>query len=109
MATSLLRVRNCLRTPVVGRVAQLPQRTYLHSLAPNPLPASFLRGGTSKGIFINRDVLPEDRVHWDPIFLGIMGSPDPEYGRQLNGMGGGGAEGVKGVCAGETTSEAFLT
>ncbi|KAI0684444.1 DUF453 domain-containing protein [Cytidiella melzeri] len=57
--------------------------------SPNPMPASFLRGGTSKGIFINRAALPEDRVHWDPIFLGMMGSPDLEHGRQLNGMGGG--------------------
>ncbi|KAL0955548.1 hypothetical protein HGRIS_001785 [Hohenbuehelia grisea] len=56
---------------------------------PNPIPATFLRGGTSKGIFINRAHLPPDRAHWDPIFLGIMGSPDAEYGRQLNGMGGG--------------------
>ncbi|KAK0446976.1 PrpF protein [Desarmillaria tabescens] len=56
---------------------------------PNPLPATFLRGGTSKGIFINRDHLPADRSAWDRIFLGIMGSPDPVHGRQLNGMGGG--------------------
>ena len=55
----------------------------------NPLPASFLRGGTSKGIFLNKSVLPAERSDWEPIFLGIMGSPDPEYGRQLNGMGGG--------------------
>ncbi|RDB20796.1 putative isomerase YraM [Hypsizygus marmoreus] len=56
---------------------------------PNPIPASFLRGGTSKGIFLNRSTLPSDRSEWDRIFLGIMGSPDPEHGRQLNGMGGG--------------------
>ncbi|OBZ66233.1 putative isomerase YraM [Grifola frondosa] len=55
----------------------------------NPLPATFLRGGTSKGIFLNRADLPENPSQWDPIFLGIMGSPDPQYGRQLNGMGGG--------------------
>jgi 2-methylaconitate cis-trans-isomerase PrpF len=53
------------------------------------LPAAFLRGGTSKGIFINRSVLPKDKTQWNRIFLGIMGSPDPDYGRQLNGMGGG--------------------
>lgn len=53
------------------------------------LPATFYRGGTSKGIFINRADLPGDQVEWEPIFLGIMGSPDPEHGRQLNGMGGG--------------------
>ncbi|EIN09921.1 DUF453-domain-containing protein [Punctularia strigosozonata HHB-11173 SS5] len=59
------------------------------STVPNPLPASFLRGGTSKGIFINAKHLPADRAAWAPIFLRIMGSPDPEHGRQLDGMGGG--------------------
>jgi hypothetical protein len=54
----------------------------------NPLPAMFLRGGTSKGIFINRNHLPENPEEWNNVFLGLMGSPDP-YGRQLNGMGGG--------------------
>ncbi|KZT67441.1 DUF453-domain-containing protein [Daedalea quercina L-15889] len=48
-----------------------------------------MRGGTSKGIYLNRADLPGDTAQWDPIFLGIMGSPDPKYGRQLNGMGGG--------------------
>ncbi|KAI0091132.1 DUF453 domain-containing protein [Irpex rosettiformis] len=88
MASSLL--KSCVRSSatVLGR-GTVPRLARLHSLASNPLPATFLRGGTSKGIFINRDALPEDRVHWDTIFLGIMGSPDPEYGRQLNGMGGG--------------------
>ncbi|THH10883.1 hypothetical protein EW145_g1036 [Phellinidium pouzarii] len=55
----------------------------------NPLPATFLRGGTSKGIYLKSTDLPKDRADWAPIFLGIMGSPDPVYGRQLNGMGGG--------------------
>ncbi|KXN82438.1 3-methylitaconate isomerase [Leucoagaricus sp. SymC.cos] len=56
---------------------------------PNPIPATFLRGGTSKGIFLKRAHLPSSKTDWKPIFLGIMGSPDPDYGRQLNGMGGG--------------------
>ncbi|KZV64507.1 DUF453-domain-containing protein [Peniophora sp. CONT] len=56
---------------------------------PNPLPASFLRGGTSKGVFINRAHLPAEQAQWDRILLGLMGSPDAQYGRQLNGMGGG--------------------
>jgi len=55
----------------------------------NPIPASFFRGGTSKGVFLNRAHLPPDQSQWDAIFLGIMGSPDAQYGRQLNGMGGG--------------------
>ncbi|KAF7794771.1 hypothetical protein EIP86_005909 [Pleurotus ostreatoroseus] len=53
------------------------------------MPATYLRGGTSKGIFLDRRHLPQDRASWKPIFLGLMGSPDSEYGRQLNGMGGG--------------------
>jgi len=57
--------------------------------ATNPIPATFLRGGTSKGIFLNRAHLPPDQSQWDAIFLGIMGSPDAQHGRQLNGMGGG--------------------
>jgi 2-methylaconitate cis-trans-isomerase PrpF len=56
------------------------------STAQNPIPATFLRGGTSKGIFLHRDNLPSDRDQWPRIFLGIMGSPDKD---QLNGMGGG--------------------
>ena len=56
---------------------------------PNPLPASFFRGGTSKGVYINRAHLPTSQRLWDTIFLGIMGSPDPIHARQLNGMGGG--------------------
>ena len=56
---------------------------------PNPLPATFLRGGTSKGLYINRYHLPEDVTLWARIFRGMMGSPDPEHQRQLNGMGGG--------------------
>ena len=32
--------------------------------------------------------LPADRAAWAPIFLGVIGSPDPN-GRQLDGMGGG--------------------
>ncbi|KIM74239.1 hypothetical protein PILCRDRAFT_828399 [Piloderma croceum F 1598] len=64
-------------------------RRYSTTVVCNPIPATFLRGGTSKGIFIKRSDLPDDRSQWDHIFRGIMGSPDKEYGRQLNGMGGG--------------------
>ncbi|EJD49534.1 DUF453-domain-containing protein [Auricularia subglabra TFB-10046 SS5] len=57
---------------------------------PNPLPAAFLRGGTSKGVFVNARHLPmDDRDAWAPVFLRLMGSPDAAYGRQLDGMGGG--------------------
>jgi hypothetical protein len=53
-----------------------------------PIPAVFMRGGTSKAIMFHARDLPPDRAAWDPIFAAAMGSPDP-YGRQLDGMGGG--------------------
>jgi 2-methylaconitate isomerase len=52
------------------------------------LRAVFMRGGTSKAIMFRQGDLPPDRASWDPIFLGVIGSPDPN-GRQLDGMGGG--------------------
>src|ERR1700744_5482423 len=51
------------------------------------LPAVFMRGGTSRAVMFHACDLP-DRGEWDAIFLGAMGSPDPN-GRQLDGMGGG--------------------
>jgi 2-methylaconitate cis-trans-isomerase PrpF len=52
------------------------------------LRAVFMRGGTSKAVMFRREDLPENPRDWDPIFLQVMGSPDPN-GRQLDGMGGG--------------------
>ncbi len=52
-----------------------------------PIPAVFMRGGTSKAIMFHARDLPEDRQP-GTIFTAAMGSPDP-YGRQLDGMGGG--------------------
>ncbi|MDA4848433.1 2-methylaconitate cis-trans isomerase PrpF family protein [Hoeflea poritis] len=56
-----------------------------------PLQATrcvFMRGGTSKALMFHVGDLPSDREKWVDIFLAAMGSPD-EYGRQLDGMGGG--------------------
>ncbi|MEQ8587072.1 MAG: PrpF domain-containing protein [Thalassobaculaceae bacterium] len=55
---------------------------------PNRIPAVFIRGGTSKGVFFHARDLPGDQADRDAIFLTVLGSPDP-YGRQLDGMGGG--------------------
>lgn len=57
-------------------------------MANERLRAVFMRGGTSKAVMFRRDDLPQDPKAWDPIFLEVMGSPDPN-GRQLDGMGGG--------------------
>ncbi|MEM1298604.1 MAG: PrpF domain-containing protein [Pseudomonadota bacterium] len=50
--------------------------------------ATFMRGGTSKGLFFHWDDLPEDETDRDRFICAALGSPDPN-GRQLDGMGGG--------------------
>jgi 2-methylaconitate cis-trans-isomerase PrpF len=53
--------------------------------------ATYMRGGTSKGVFFKLDDLPERcRVPGearDRFLLRVIGSPDP-YGAQIDGMGG---------------------
>ena len=54
------------------------------------IPATYMRGGTSKGVFFRLDDLPEAaRVPGparDKLLLRVIGSPDP-YGKQIDGMG----------------------
>lgn len=52
------------------------------------IPAVFMRGGTSKGLFFHACDLPPEGDARDRVLLAAMGSPDP-HGRQLDGMGGG--------------------
>jgi 2-methylaconitate isomerase len=66
------------------------------------IPAAFIRGGSSKGVFFHARDLPTDRAAIDPILLGVLGSPDPN-GRQLDGMGGGISSLSKGVIIGPPT------
>ncbi|HAS6629793.1 2-methylaconitate cis-trans isomerase PrpF [Vibrio parahaemolyticus] len=55
------------------------------------VPATYMRGGTSKGVFFNLDDLPaEAQVAGearDKLLLRVIGSPDP-YAKQIDGMGG---------------------
>ncbi|HCE2127676.1 2-methylaconitate cis-trans isomerase PrpF [Vibrio parahaemolyticus] len=55
------------------------------------VPATYMRGGTSKGVFFNlEDLPPEAQVAGearDKLLLRVIGSPDP-YGKQIDGMGG---------------------
>ncbi|MCW3479211.1 2-methylaconitate cis-trans isomerase PrpF [Neisseriaceae bacterium JH1-16] len=55
------------------------------------IPATYLRGGTSKGVFFRLQDLPEAaRVPGaarDALLMRVIGSPDP-YGKQIDGMGG---------------------
>ncbi|KGJ92851.1 2-methylaconitate cis-trans isomerase PrpF [Colwellia psychrerythraea] len=55
------------------------------------IPATYMRGGTSKGVFFNLTDLPESCQQpgktRDELLLRVIGSPDP-YGKQTDGMGG---------------------
>ena len=49
------------------------------------IPCYLMRGGSSKGPYLNMADLPTDTAARDAILLRIMGSPDP---RQIDGVGG---------------------
>jgi 2-methylaconitate isomerase len=55
------------------------------------IPATYMRGGTSKGVFFSLTDLPKAAqvpgAARDAILLRVIGSPDP-YGKQTDGMGG---------------------
>lgn len=54
------------------------------------IPATYLRGGTSKGVFFRLQDLPESAQKpgeaRDRLLMRVIGSPDP-YGKQIDGMG----------------------
>ncbi|MBZ0248613.1 MAG: 2-methylaconitate cis-trans isomerase PrpF, partial [Burkholderiales bacterium] len=50
------------------------------------IPAVYLRGGTSKGVFFHGRDLPADPAERERVLLRVTGSPDP-YGKQIDGMG----------------------
>lgn len=55
------------------------------------VPATYMRGGTSKGVFFNLEDLPQPAQvagkARDNLLLRVIGSPDP-YAKQIDGMGG---------------------
>lgn len=55
------------------------------------VPATYMRGGTSKGVFFNLVDLPQSAQvageARDKLLLRVIGSPDP-YAKQIDGMGG---------------------
>jgi probable AcnD-accessory protein PrpF len=55
------------------------------------IPATYMRGGTSKGVFFNLEDLPKSAqvpgAARDAFLLRVIGSPDP-YGKHTDGMGG---------------------
>jgi probable AcnD-accessory protein PrpF len=51
------------------------------------IPAVYMRGGTSKGVFFLAEDLPSDPRERDRILMRVIGSPD-RYGKHTDGMGG---------------------
>lgn len=51
------------------------------------LPATLMRAGTSKGLFIHRHNLPADESQWAGPLLAAMGSQNADA-RQIDGVGG---------------------
>ena len=49
------------------------------------IPCLWMRGGTSKGAYVNASDMPQDKAVRDALLLRIMGSPDL---RQIDGIGG---------------------
>ncbi|NYT81211.1 2-methylaconitate cis-trans isomerase PrpF [Alcaligenaceae bacterium] len=70
------------------------------------IPATYLRGGTSKGVFFHLEDLPaEARVPGparDALLLRVIGSPDP-YGKHTDGMGGATSSTSKAVIISKST------
>ncbi len=55
------------------------------------VPATYIRGGTSKGVFFKLEDLPQlaqmPGAARDALLMRVIGSPDP-YAKQIDGMGG---------------------
>ncbi len=70
------------------------------------IPATYLRGGTSKGVFFRLQDLPEAAQRPGPardkLLLRVIGSPDP-YGKQIDGMGAATSSTSKAVIISKST------
>jgi 2-methylaconitate isomerase len=72
------------------------------------IPATYMRGGTSKGVFFRREDLPEAAREPGPardaLLLRVIGSPDP-YGKHTDGMGGATSSTSKAVIVDRSTRD----
>ena len=70
------------------------------------IPATYMRGGTSKGVFFRLQDLPEAAqvpgAARDALLMRVIGSPDP-YGKQIDGMGGATSSTSKTVIVSKST------
>lgn len=79
------------------------------SFAPQiKVPATYMRGGTSKGVFFSLTDLPlgaqQAGAERDALLLRVIGSPDP-YGKQTDGMGGATSSTSKTVILSKSTQD----
>ncbi|MBC3247085.1 2-methylaconitate cis-trans isomerase PrpF [Pseudomonas lurida] len=68
------------------------------------IPAVYMRGGSSKGVFFLDKDLPPAGQERDAILLRVIGSPDV-YGKQIDGMGGATSSTSKVVIIGKSNRE----
>ena len=70
------------------------------------IPATHMRGGTSKGVFFKLQDLPEAAQQPGPardaLLLRVLGSPDP-YGKQIDGLGNASSSTSKAVILSKST------
>ena len=70
------------------------------------IAATYMRGGTSKGVFFRLQDLPEAAQQPGPardkLLMRVIGSPDP-YGKQIDGMGGATSSTSKTVIVAKST------
>ena len=71
------------------------------------IPATYMRGGTSKGVFYKLEDLPPAAqvpgMYRDEVLLRVIGSPDP-YGKHTDGMGGATSSTSKSVILSKSTA-----
>jgi probable AcnD-accessory protein PrpF len=72
------------------------------------IPATYMRGGTSKGIFFSLEDLPKEAQTKgearDKLLLRVVGSPDP-YAKHIDGMGGATSSTSKAVIVSQSSRE----
>lgn len=74
------------------------------------IPATYYRGGTSKGIFFKLSDLPEaaqapGKIR-DKLLLRVLGSPDP-YGKQIDGLGNASSSTSKAVILSKSSRKGY--
>lgn len=68
------------------------------------VPVVIMRGGTSKGVFLNHQHMPTNTALWEEFLLDVMGSPDQ---RQIDGLGGANSLTSKAAIIKKSDSPAF--